>query len=57
MKPENKNYENNISRLVKLTGDTEKPNTEFTNSLVNEAINQLKHTDQDQGKEKRKIKK
>ena len=42
MKPENKKFEENISRLVKSTGDLNKPNKDFTESLIDNAIGKLK---------------
>jgi Ca-activated chloride channel homolog len=41
MKPENNNLEKNISRLVKLAGDSNQPNKAFTDSLINQAIDEL----------------
>ncbi len=41
MKPENNNLENNISRLVKLAGDSNQPPKAFTDSLINQAIDEL----------------
>jgi Ca-activated chloride channel family protein len=41
MKPENNNLENNISRLVKLAGDSNQPNKAFTDSLINQAMDEL----------------
>ncbi len=41
MKSENENLEKNISRLVKLAGDTNQPNKTFTDSLINRAIDEL----------------
>ncbi len=41
MKPENNNLENNISRLVKLAGDSNQPPKGFTDSLINKAIDEL----------------
>jgi hypothetical protein len=45
MKPENNNLENNISRLVKLAGDSNQPNKAFTDSLINKAIDELSQPD------------
>ena len=41
MKHENDNLEKNISRLVKLAGDSNQPNKAFTDSLINQAIGEL----------------
>ena len=41
MKPENNNLEKNISRLVKLAGDSNQPPKGFTDSLINQAIDEL----------------
>jgi Ca-activated chloride channel family protein len=41
MKSENDNLEKNISRLVKLAGDSNQPNKAFTDSLINQAIDEL----------------
>ena len=41
MKPENNNLEKNISRLVKLAGDSNQPPKGFTDSLINKAIDEL----------------
>ena len=41
MKSENNNLEKNISRLVKLAGDSNQPNKAFTDSLINRAIDEL----------------
>jgi len=46
MNNENKNLENNISRLVKLTGDYDKPGKAFTDSLINDAIDSLGNAEQ-----------
>ena len=40
-KKNNKNLEKNISRLTKLTTDTNEPNENFVDNLINEAVNQL----------------
>ena len=45
MKPENNNLENNISRLVKLAGDSTQPNKAFTDSLIIKAIDELSQPD------------
>jgi len=41
MKPKENNLEQNISRLVKLTGDSDKPSKAFTDSLIDSAITKL----------------
>ncbi|MCJ7728420.1 MAG: von Willebrand factor type A domain-containing protein, partial [Sedimentisphaerales bacterium] len=41
MKSENNNLEKNISRLVKLAGDSNQPNKAFTDSLINRTIDEL----------------
>ncbi len=41
MNDENENLEKNISRLVKLAGDSNQPNKAFTDSLINKAIDEL----------------
>jgi len=41
MKSKDNNLEKNISRLVRLTGDSDKPSKAFTDSLVDEALNKL----------------
>jgi Ca-activated chloride channel family protein len=41
MKNEENNLEKNISRLVKLAGDSNQPNKTFTDSLINGALNEL----------------
>jgi len=52
MKKKENNLEKNISRLVKLTADSDKPSEAFTNSLIDEAINEL---EQGRTREGRKI--
>jgi len=42
MKDKDKNLEKNISRLVKQVGDSDTPSKEFTNSLVDDALGELK---------------
>lgn len=42
MKDKDKNLEQNISRLVKQVGDSDTPNKAFTNSLIDEALGELK---------------
>ena len=48
MKSENNNLEKNISRLVKLTGDSNQPGKTFTDSLINDAVSRLRETSADQ---------
>jgi Ca-activated chloride channel family protein len=42
MKNKDNNLEKNISRLVKQVGDSDTPNKAFTNSLIDEALGELK---------------
>lgn len=42
MKRKDKNLEKNISRLVKLTGDKDRPSEKFTESLIDKALSELK---------------
>lgn len=42
MKPEQNTLEQNISRLVKLTGDSNQPGRAFTKELVGSALDELK---------------
>ncbi|HEW79033.1 MAG TPA: DUF4139 domain-containing protein [Phycisphaerales bacterium] len=42
MKPKENNLEKNISRLVKLAGDSSKPGKAFSDSLTNDALSELK---------------
>jgi Ca-activated chloride channel family protein len=44
MKPKENNFEKNISRLVKLTGDLNQPNNSFTASVIDNAISELKQS-------------
>jgi len=41
MKQNDKNLDKNISRLVKLTGDKDKPSDRFTSSLIEDALSEL----------------
>lgn len=45
MKPKEDNLEKNISRLVKLAGDTDKPSSEFVDSVIENALDKLKVPD------------
>ena len=42
MKDKDRNLEKNISRLVKQVGDSDTPSKGFTNSLIDEALDELK---------------
>ncbi|NIP28537.1 MAG: DUF3520 domain-containing protein [Phycisphaerae bacterium] len=42
MKPKEDNLEQNISRLVKLAGDADKPSSEFVDSVMDGALDELK---------------
>jgi type VI protein secretion system component VasK len=42
MKPKENNLEKNISRLVKLAGDADKPSGEFVDSVMEDALDELK---------------
>lgn len=42
MKDKDRNLEKNISRLVNQVGDSDTPNKAFTNSLIDEALGELK---------------
>jgi len=53
MKRKNDNLDKNISRLVKLAGEPDKPNEEFTNSLIDEALSKLKQSGTDQPREEK----
>jgi Ca-activated chloride channel homolog len=57
MNNENENLEKNISRLVKLAGDSNQPNKAFTDSLVNKAIDELSQPAASQRKNKTMISK
>jgi len=47
------NLEKNISRLVKLTGDTDKPSKAFTDSLTEQALGELKKAEGDHKREEK----
>jgi hypothetical protein len=48
MKPKEENLEKNISRLVKLAGDSNQPNKAFTDSMMKDALDELKGTKAEQ---------
>ena len=61
MRRENDNLSNNdsatqldknFSRLLKLTGESNKPSRTFTESLINDALNELKQPDAEKAKAK-----
>ena len=41
MKSQNNNFETNISRLVKLTGEPDKPSKAFADSVIDDALSEL----------------
>ena len=47
--------EKNISRLVKLAGDSNKPGSAFTESLINNALTELKQSAADSNREEKAI--
>ncbi|MFZ9024280.1 MAG: YfbK domain-containing protein, partial [Anaerohalosphaeraceae bacterium] len=53
MKKHNEQFENNISRLLKTSRESNRPSEEFTQNLVDDALNELK-TDQDRRQRRRK---
>jgi Ca-activated chloride channel homolog len=53
MKPDENNLEKNISRLVKLTGDSSNPTKVFANSLIDNAISKLTKSAADQKRDER----
>lgn len=53
MKRKDNNLEKNISRLVKLTGDSSQPSKTFSNSLVNSALDELKKAGTDHKREEK----
>ncbi len=55
MKKKDNNLEKNISRLVKLTADSDKPSEAFTESLIDEALQEFEHGGQGRTREGRKI--
>jgi Ca-activated chloride channel family protein len=55
MKKKENNLEKNISRLVKLTADSDKPSEAFTESLIDEALQGLEQAGQGRSREGRKI--
>jgi len=56
MNPKENNLEKNISRLVKLTGDTDKPSKTFSDSLVEQALGELKGSDTSRKREEKRAK-
>ncbi|MFC1675897.1 von Willebrand factor type A domain-containing protein [Planctomycetota bacterium] len=57
MKTNENNFEKNISRLVKLTGDSDKPAKAFSDSVIEDALNQLNQpTDQKRDRKDRIMK-
>ncbi|RKY08703.1 MAG: hypothetical protein DRP65_08765, partial [Planctomycetota bacterium] len=55
MKKKDNNLEKNISRLVKLTADSDKPSEAFTESLIDEALQELEGDGLSRTREGRKI--
>lgn len=55
MKKKDNNLEKNISRLVKLTADSDKPSEAFTESLIDEALQELEGCGQGRTREGRTI--
>jgi len=53
MKSKDDNLEKNISRLVKLTGDSNTPGKEFSDSVIEEALVELDRTGTDQTRAER----
>ena len=53
MKKQTEQFENNISRLLKTGRESKMPSQEFTNNLIDEALNELK-TDQDRRQKRSK---
>jgi len=53
MKRKDENLEKNISRLVKLTGDSNEPSEAFSESLVDEALSELTKSSKDRQREGR----
>jgi Ca-activated chloride channel homolog len=51
MKPQNDNLEPNISRLLKLTSEQDRPSRAFTDSLIQDALQELSASDADQLRE------
>ena len=47
MKKHPNNLEKNISRLVKLTSDSDTPNQQFVDSLIDDALKELHHAESD----------
>ena len=55
MKKKENNFEKNISRLVKLTADSDKPSEAFTQSLIDKALQELEGCGGGRTREGRKI--
>jgi len=53
MKRKDKNLEKNISRLVKLTGDSNEPSEAFSKSLINDALSELAKSGKGRQRERR----
>jgi len=56
MNSKENNLEKNISRLVKLTGDTDKPSKAFTDSLTEQALDELKGSGTSRKREEKGVK-
>jgi len=56
MNSKENNLEKNISRLVKLTGDTDKPSKAFTDSLTEQALGELKGSGTGRKREEKGVK-
>ena len=54
MKKHNEQFENNISRLLKTGRESNRPSDEFTQNLIDDALNELK-TDQDRRQKRSKV--
>jgi hypothetical protein len=55
MKPDENNLEKNISRLVKLAGDSNQPGRAFTKLLVGSALDELKQASAKKKREEENI--
>jgi len=55
MKDKDKNFEKNISRLVKLAGDLDKPSKEFVDSLTEKALGELQKGGYDRKRDRKDI--
>ena len=56
MNSKENNLEKNISRLVKLTGDSDKPSKAFGDSLIEEALGELKGSGKGRKRDEKEIK-